>query len=415
MNLRFFNKETLLKINNNLRIRGNIFKKMSLPKVILKLGKEKSIQRRHPWIFSGAVYGVSREINDGEMVDVVDSKNNHLGTGYFSDKGSIVVRILTFGDETFSENFWKNKLQSAWYLRSQILDLEVTNAFRVIHGEGDGIPGLIIDYYYKNWVIQAHSTGVFLQMEQIAEAIKSNFPDYCETIYCKSSGTLPNTGTDYFLFGNKAEAVAKENNILFSVNWVEGQKTGFFLDQRENRKLLGEFSKGKKVLNTFCYTGGFSIYAMNAGAELVTSVDISQKAVDLAASNMELNFPNANHKAVADDVFNFMKEHTQQYDVIVLDPPAFAKSIKSKHTATQAYKRLNIAGLKALAPNGILFTFSCSQVIDDVLFYNTVAAAAIETGRNIRVLHKLEQGPDHPTNIYHPEGHYLKGLVLFVE
>ena len=385
------------------------------PKVILKSGKEKSIQRRHPWIFSGAVYGVSREINDGEMVDVVDSKNNHLGTGYFSDKGSIVVRILTFGDETFSDNFWKEKLQSAWYLRTQILDFEVTNAFRVIHGEGDGISGLIIDYYDKNWVIQAHSTGVFLQMEQIAEAIKSNFSDYCETIYCKSSGTLPNTGTDYFLFGNKVEAVAKENNILFSVNWVEGQKTGFFLDQRENRKLLGEFSKGKKVLNTFCYTGGFSIYAMSAGAELVTSVDISQKAVDLAASNMELNFPNANHKAVADDVFNFMKENHQIYDVIVLDPPAFAKSIKSKHTATQAYKRLNIAGLKALAPNGILFTFSCSQVIDDVLFYNTVAAAAIETGRNIRVLHKLEQGPDHPTNIYHPEGHYLKGLVLFVE
>ena len=385
------------------------------PKVILKSGKEKSIQRRHPWIFSGAVYGVSRELNDGEMVDVVDSKNIHLGTGYFSDKGSIVVRILTFGEEPFSDTFWKDKLQSAWYLRTQLLDFEVTNAFRVIHGEGDGIPGLIIDYYDKNWVIQAHSTGIFLQMEQIAEAIKANFPAHCETIYCKSSGTLPNTGTDYFLVGTKAETVAKENNILFSVNWVEGQKTGFFLDQRENRKLLGQFSKGKKVLNTFCYTGGFSIYAMSAGAELVTSVDISQKAVDLAASNMELNFPNANHKAVADDVFNFMKENHQIYDVIVLDPPAFAKSIKSKHTATQAYKRLNIAGLKALAPNGILFTFSCSQVIDDVLFYNTVAAAAIETGRNIRVLHKLEQGPDHPTNIYHPEGHYLKGLVLFVE
>jgi 23S rRNA (cytosine1962-C5)-methyltransferase len=388
---------------------------MSLPKVILKSGKEKSIQRRHPWVFSGAVYGVTQELQDGEMVDIVDSKNQHLGTGYFSDKGSIVVRILTFGDEVFSKNFWKDKLQSAWYLRTQLLDFEVTNAFRVIHGEGDGIPGLIIDYYNKNWVIQAHSTGVFLQMEDIANAIKANFTDFCETIYCKSSGTLPSTGTDYFLFGNKTETVAKENNILFSVNWVEGQKTGFFLDQRENRKLLGEFSKGKKVLNTFCYTGGFSIYAMNAGAELVTSVDISQKAVDLAASNMELNFPKANHTAVADDVFNFMREHTQQYDVIVLDPPAFAKSIKSKHTATQAYKRLNIAGLKALAPNGILFTFSCSQVIDDVLFYNTVAAAAIESGRNIRVLHKLGQGPDHPTNIYHPEGHYLKGLVLFVE
>ncbi len=254
-----------------------------------------------------------------------------------------------------------------------------------------------------------------MQLEKISEAIQTNFPEDCETIYCKSAATLPNTGADYFLLGNIAETIAKENNILFSVNWVEGQKTGFFLDQRENRKLLGEFSKGKKVLNTFCYTGGFSIYAMSAGAELVTSVDISQKAVDLAASNMEINFPNANHTAVADDVFNFMREHNQQYDVIVLDPPAFAKSIKSKHTATQAYKRLNIAGLKALAPNGILFTFSCSQVIDDVLFYNTVAAAAIESGRNIRVLHKLGQGPDHPTNIYHPEGHYLKGLVLFVE
>jgi 23S rRNA (cytosine1962-C5)-methyltransferase len=388
---------------------------MSFPKVILKKGKEKSIQRRHPWVFSGAVYAVTQELNDGEMVDVVDSENNHLGTGYFSDKGSIVVRILTFGTEVFSETFWKDKLQSAWYLRTQLLDFEVTNAFRVIHGEGDGISGLIIDYYDKNWVIQAHSTGVFLQMKEIAKAIQSNFPNHCDTIYCKSAGTLPNTGTDYFLLGTKADTLAKENNILFSVNWVEGQKTGFFLDQRENRKLLGEFSKGKKVLNTFCYTGGFSIYAMNAGAELVTSVDISQKAVDLAASNMELNFPKTNHTAVADDVFNFMREHTQQYDVIVLDPPAFAKSIKSKHTATQAYKRLNIAGLKALAPNGILFTFSCSQVIDDVLFYNTVAAAAIESGRNIRVLHKLGQGPDHPTNIYHPEGHYLKGLVLFVE
>lgn len=391
------------------------FRNKMRAKVILKSGKEKSIQRRHPWVFSGAVYGVTQELNDGDLVDVVDAQNQHLGTGYFSDKGSIVVRLLTFGDEIFSDNFWKEKLQSAWNLRLKLLDIEETNAFRVIHGEGDGIPGLIIDYYNKNWVIQAHSTGIFLQMEKIAKAIQTNFSEYCETIYCKSSGTLPNTGTDYFLFGDNSETVAKENNILFSVNWVEGQKTGFFLDQRDNRKLLGEFSKDKKVLNTFCYTGGFSIYAMSAGAELVTSVDISQKAVDLAASNMELNFPNANHKAVADDVFNFMKENHQIYDVIVLDPPAFAKSIKSKHTATQAYKRLNIAGLKALAPNGILFTFSCSQVIDDVLFYNTVAAAAIETGRNIRVLHKLEQGPDHPTNIYHPEGHYLKGLILFVE
>lgn len=391
------------------------FYNMSYPKIILKKGKEKSILRRHPWVFSGAIYGVSREIEDGEMVDVIDHKNAHLGTGFFSDRGSIVVRILTFNDETFDSSFWKKRITSAWELRLKLLNLDQTNAFRVIHGEGDGTPGLIIDYYNKNWVIQAHSYGIYLQMEALTEAIKTSLPNFCETIYCKSSGTLPNTGKDFFLFGNQSECIAKENGIQFHVNWVEGQKTGFFLDQRDNRKLLGTFSKDKKVLNTFCYTGGFSIYAMSAGANLVTSVDISQKAVDLAEKNMQLNFPDANHTAVASDVFEFMKEHSKQYDVIVLDPPAFAKNIKSKHTATQAYKRLNIAGIKALAPNGVLFTFSCSQVIDDILFYNTVAAAAIETGRNIRVLHKLNQGPDHPTNIYHPEGHYLKGLVLFVE
>lgn len=388
---------------------------MSYPKVILKPGKEKSVQRRHPWVFSGAVYGVSQELKDGEMVNVVDSKDNHLGTGYFSDRGSIVVRILTFGIEVFDENFWAGKLKSAWELRLKLLPLEQTNAFRLIHGEGDGIPGLIIDYYDKIWVLQAHSSGIFQEIEKISEAIKQNFPDYCETIYCKSSGTLPQTGRDFFLYGDKPETVAKENNILFSVNWVEGQKTGFFLDQRDNRKLLAQYAKGKRVLNTFCYTGGFSVYAMSAGAELVTSVDISEKAVALAEKNMELNFDDCNHQAVASDVFTYMKEHTQLYDLIVLDPPAFAKSIKSKHTATQAYKRLNIAGLKALAPKGMLFTFSCSQVIDEVLFYNTVAAAAIESGRSIRVLHKLTQGPDHPVNMYHPEGAYLKGLVLYVE
>jgi len=391
------------------------YETMSYPKVILKPGKEKSVQRRHPWVFSGAVYGVSQELNDGEMVDVVDSKNTHLATGYFSDRGSIVVRILTFGDEAFTENFWSDRLKGAWELRMKLLDLKETNAFRLIHGEGDGIPGLIIDYYDKNWVLQAHSSGIFQEIEKIADAIKQNFADYCETIYCKSSGTLPQTGRDFFLFGDKPEIIAKENNILFAVNWVEGQKTGFFLDQRDNRKLLGHYAKGKRVLNTFCYTGGFSVYAMSAGAQLVTSVDISEKAVALAEKNMELNHDDCNHEAVASDVFAFMKEHTQQYDLIVLDPPAFAKSIKSKHTATQAYKRLNIAGMKALAPKGILFTFSCSQVIDDVLFYNTVAAAAIESGRNIRVLHKLTQGPDHPVNMYHPEGAYLKGLVLYVE
>lgn len=388
---------------------------MDYAKVILKPGKERSLLRKHPWIFSGAVYGVSQQVNDGELVQVTNSTGEVLGTGFFSDRGSIVVRVIQFGTEELAPTFWKDKLTSAWNLRSKILDFNYTNAFRVIHGEGDNVPGLIIDFYNNNWIIQAHSSGIFYQLKQITEAIKTTFPDFCETIYCKSRTTLPNTGTDYHLYGTNTETIAKENGISYSVNWVEGQKTGFFLDQRDNRLLLKEFSKGKKVLNTFCYTGGFSVYAMAGGAKLVTSVDISQKAVDLAAKNMDLNFPESNHEAVAADVFDYMKENNAKYDLIVLDPPAFAKSIKSKHAATQAYKRLNIAGFKALAPNSILFTFSCSQVIDDVLFYNTVAAAAIESGRIIRVLHKLTQGPDHPVNIYHPEGSYLKGLVLYVE
>lgn len=388
---------------------------MSYAKVILKQGKERSIERKHPWVFSGAVFGISQEVTDGEMVDVTSQDGKHLGTGYFSDKGSIVVRLLTFGEEVFDQTFWKNKIKAAWYLRTQLFDFEQTNAFRVIHGEGDGISGLIIDFYNNNWIIQAHSTGIYIQLKEIAAAIQELFPDQCASIYCKSSSSLPKIGTDFFLFGNTVHTVAKENGVLFHVNWMEGQKTGFFLDQRDNRALLGHYARGKKVLNTFCYTGGFSAYAGRSGAELVTSVDISEKAVALAQHNMELNGLVENHQAVASDVFEFMKENKANYDVIVLDPPAFAKSIKNKHTATQAYKRLNIAGFKALAPNGILFTFSCSQVIDDVLFYNTVAAAAIESGRTIRVLHKLTQGPDHPVNIYHPEGAYLKGLVLFVE
>lgn len=388
---------------------------MEFEKVILKQGKEKSVLRKHPWIFSGAVYGVSSELEDGQMVDVTTYNGTHLATGFYSNKGSIAIRVLTFADEVFKDDFWKNKLQAAWQLRQNLLNSSETNAFRLIHGEGDGIPGLIIDFYNNNFVIQAHSSGIYFNIRKIADAIKECFPNFCETIYCKSAQTLPNTGTDFHLFGTNNETIAKENNIQFHVNWVEGQKTGFFLDQRENRKLLQRYSHGKKVLNTFCYTGGFSIYAMQAGASLVTSVDISEKAVKLAAQNMDLNFTNSNHQAIASDVFEFLKENKNKYEVIVLDPPAFAKNIKSKHTATQAYKRLNIAGLKTISKGGFLFTFSCSQVIDDVLFYNTIAAAAIEAGRKVRVLHKLSQGPDHPVNMFHPEGSYLKGLVLYIE
>lgn len=388
---------------------------MEFAKVILNKGKEKSVLRNHPWIFSGAVYGVSEELEDGQMVQVTDFTGTPLATGFYSDKGSIAVRVLAFGNEVYDDSFWQNRLKAAWELRTKLFSFEDTNAFRLIHGEGDGIPGLIIDYYNKTFVIQAHSTGIYLKVREIADALQAAFPEYCETVYCKSAQTLPKTGTDFHLIGSANETIAKENNIQFHVNWVEGQKTGFFLDQRENRDLLKRYSAGKKVLNTFCYTGGFSIYAMSAGAQLVTSVDISEKAVKLADENMQLNFPGSNHQAVADDVFNFLKENKNLYDVIVLDPPAFAKNIKSKHTATQAYKRLNIAGLKTITKGGFLFTFSCSQVIDDVLFYNTVSAAAIESGRKVRVLHKLSQGPDHPVNMFHPEGSYLKGLVLYIE
>jgi len=388
---------------------------MEFAKVILKQGKEKSVLRKHPWIFSGAVYGVSEELQDGQTVNITDYNDKHLATGFYSDKGSIAIRVLTFAEEVYDEHFWENRLKAAWKLRMDLFNMNDTNAFRLIHGEGDGIPGLIIDFYNKNFVIQAHSSGIYFNIQKISEAIQKCFPDHCETIYCKSSQSLPKTGTDFHLFGTATKTIAKENNILFHVNWIEGQKTGFFLDQCINRELLKYYAKGKKVLNTFCYTGGFSVYAMSGGAELVTSVDISEKAVNLAAENMELNFPHSNHNAIASDVFDFLKQNKNLYDVIVLDPPAFAKNIKSKHTATQAYKRLNVAGLKTITKGGILFTFSCSQVIDDVLFYNTVAAAAIESGRKVRVLHKLSQGPDHPVNMFHPEGSYLKGLVLYIE
>jgi len=384
------------------------------PKVILKKGKEKSVLRQHPWVFSGAVYGVTESLSDGAWVQVVDADNQVLGCGYFSDRGSITVRMLHFGASPIAPDFWRQKLEAAWQMRMTCINLDHTNAFRVVHGEGDGMPGLIIDYYNQHWVLQAHAQGILEALPHIAQAIEQAFPEHCTGIYAKNSGTLPGS-QDRFYKGDTPETLALENGLQFKVNWVEGQKTGFFLDQRDNRKLLGQYAQGRKVLNTFCYTGGFSVYAAQAGAKLVTSVDISSKAVDLAADNMTLNFPVAPHHTVASDVFEFMRTHAQQYDLIVLDPPAFAKSIKSKHTATQAYKRLNIAGLKALAPKGILFTFSCSQVIDDVLFYNTIAAAALEGGRSVRVLHKLSQGPDHPTHMSHPEGHYLKGLVLYVE
>ena len=379
-------------------------------KIILKPGREAAVLRRHPWVFSG---GIARKdkLDNGAWVEVMDSKESTLGFGHYQD-GSIMVRIVAFG-AILSPTVYTDKLKLAFQLRLKAGIMQAgTTCYRLVHGEGDGLPGLIIDFYHQVAVIQAHSEGMHLDRHLIAEGLKSILGATLNAIYYKNT----NAHAGEYLFGAALTPIAvKEHGHSFLVDWEAGQKTGFFLDQRENRNLLRQYVAGKRVLNTFCYTGGFSVYALNGDAALVHSVDASAQAIDICRKNLELNSYDSNtHTCFVADTFDFLKQ-ADHYDVIVLDPPAFAKSIKSKHTATQAYKRLNIAGLKALAPNGILFTFSCSQVIDDVLFYNTVAAAAIETGRNIRVLHKLEQGPDHPTNIYHPEGHYLKGLVLFVE
>jgi 23S rRNA (cytosine1962-C5)-methyltransferase len=389
-------------------------------KVILKKGKEISIQRYHPWIFSGAIQTLEGSVTDGCWVEVIDYKNRTLGYGHYQH-GSIAVRMLTFQSETPSENFWVQKLASALLLRrSAGLPDQTTNAFRLIHGEGDGLPGLIADYYAGVVVLQAHDAGMHVDRHAIAEALEEIFRNDLTAVYYKSQGTLPgkmrDTGTDEYLFGAAAgEHMILENGNKFYVDWQTGQKTGFFLDQRENRKLLGAFSKGKKVLNTFCYTGGFSIYGLAAGAALMHSVDSSQKAIDLTRKNIALNnFDPDTHGCFATDTFDFLKDKQNEYDVIVLDPPAFAKHRDARHQAVRGYQRLNVEAMRAIKPGGILFTFSCSQVVDRQLFYDTIVSAAIQAERQISVLHHLSQPADHPVSIFHPEGEYLKGLVLFV-
>lgn len=389
-------------------------------KVILKKGKEISIQRYHPWIFSGAIQTLEGTATDGCWVEVIDYKNRTLGYGHYQH-GSIAVRMLTFQPETPSENFWIQKLANALLLRrSAGLPDQTTNAFRLIHGEGDGLPGLIADYYAGVIVLQAHDAGMHVDRVAITEALKEIFRNDLTAVYYKSQGTLPgkmrDTGIDEYLFGATAgEHMILENGNKFYVDWQAGQKTGFFLDQRENRKLLGAFSKGKKVLNTFCYTGGFSIYGLTAGAALMHSVDSSQKAIDLTRKNIALNnFDPGIHECFATDTFDFLKDKQNEYDVIVLDPPAFAKHRDARHQAVRGYQRLNVEAMRAIRPAGILFTFSCSQVVDRQLFYDTIVSAAIQAQRQISVLHHLSQPADHPVSIFHPEGEYLKGLVLFV-
>jgi 23S rRNA (cytosine1962-C5)-methyltransferase len=389
--------------------------------VHLAKGKEHSIERFHPWIFSGAISKMEGDVVDGGWVEVKSHKGKTLGFGHYQN-GSIAVRVLQFGTEQLPENFWQRRFNEALQLRkSSSLPSDITTCFRLIHGEGDGLPGLIIDYYEGVAIVQAHSVGMHEDRNQIAVALKDVFPESLKAVFYKSHSTLPgkmrDKSADEYLEGMGAVPhVVMEYGNKFLVDWEEGQKTGFFLDQRENRKLLSMFSKDKKILNTFCYTGGFSVYALAAGAELVHSVDSSEKAIDLTKKNIELNGFNSNiHKCFAEDTFDFLKDKADYYDVIILDPPAFAKHRDARHQAVKGYQRLNTEAMRTIKRGGIIFTFSCSQVVDRKLFYDTVVSAAIQAGRQIKVLHHLSQPADHPVSIFHPEGEYLKGLVLYVE
>jgi 23S rRNA (cytosine1962-C5)-methyltransferase len=390
-------------------------------KIVLKKGKEFSIQRFHPWIFSGAIQSMDGPVTDGSWIEVQNFKGETLGFGHYQN-GSIAARILSFGPNAPSSTFWMQRFYQARNLRkSSSLPAEHTNAYRLIHAEGDGLPGLVIDYYDGVAVVQAHSIGMHLDRQNIAEGLKDIYDGELKAIYYKSHGTLPgkvrDENTEEYLLGmGVVPHIVQEYGNKFYVDWEEGQKTGFFLDQRENRKLLGDFSKDKKVLNTFCYTGGFSVYALQRGATVVHSVDASQKAIDLTRRNLELNGFNTNiHKCFAEDTFDFLKDKNDIYDVIILDPPAFAKHRDARHQAVKGYSRLNTEAMQKIKAGGILFTFSCSQVVDRQLFYDTIVSAAIHAGRQIKVLHHLSQPADHPVSIFHPEGEYLKGLVLYVE
>ncbi len=393
----------------------------SKPTVVLHAGKELPVKRFHPWVFSGAIAQIIGEPTDGAVVDVVDFGYQFLATGHYHE-GSIAVKVFSFTQTTADEAFWFTKIHQAYQVRT-LIDFEQTNCFRLIHGEGDGCPGLIIDMYNGVAVLQAHSIGMHLERAKIAHAIQQVFGETLLAIYDKSVETLPpqyaSTVQNGYLWGKcEVPHPAKENAHTFLINWETGQKTGFFLDQRDNRALLARYAKGRKVLNSFCYSGGFSIYALSAGATLVHSVDVSQKAIDLVNQNVAANFgqnTSLTHEAYAEDVMKYLKANDQFYDLIVLDPPAYAKSLDARHRAVQGYKRLNAEGFRRLAKGGILFTFSCSQVVDRELFYNTVVSAALEAGRQVRVLHHLTQPSDHPVNFFHPEGSYLKGLVLYVE
>lgn len=394
---------------------------MAYKRVYLKAGKEESLQRFHPWIFSGAIHHFDGEPEEGEVVDIYTSKKEFIALGHFQ-VGSIAVRVLSFKQEEVNPEFWVRKFEVAYALRKSIglAENPTNNTFRLVHGEGDNLPGLIIDVYAKTAVMQAHSVGMHVYRMDIANALSKVLGDAIENIYYKSETTLPfkaDLGQENgFIKGGSTDNIAQEYGLKFHVDWLKGQKTGFFVDQRENRALLERYAKGRSVLNMFCYTGGFSFYAMRGGASLVHSVDSSAKAIDLTNKNVELNFPDdSRHTAYADDAFKYLDRMGDQYDLIILDPPAFAKHRDALRNALQGYRKLNAKAFEKIKPGGILFTFSCSQVVTKDNFRTAVFTAAAMSGRSVRILHQLTQPADHPVNIYHPEGEYLKGLVLYVE
>lgn len=392
-----------------------------MKKIILKSGKDKSLFRYHPWVFSGAISKMDQDIVEGDLVHVYNTEHRFLAQGHYQI-GSIAVRVISFREEEVNDQFWIAKIASAYAMRVAIglAERSDNNVFRLIHGEGDDLPGLVVDFYAGVAVVQFHSVGMYLVREQIANALKVVLGDRLTAIYDKSEGTLPYkaaiTPQNGYLYGNADNFVALENGLKFNVDWLEGQKTGFFIDQRENRSLLEQYSRHKEVLNMFCYTGGFSFYAMRGGAKVVHSVDVSARAIELTKRNVELNFPDdSRHEAYAEEAFKFLEGARNKYDLIVLDPPAFAKHQNVLNNAIQGYKKLNRKGIEVIKPGGIIFTFSCSQVMTKELFRQTVFTAAANTGRKVRILHQLTQPADHPVSIYHPEGEYLKGLVLYVE
>ena len=384
--------------------------------VVLKKGREGSVKRFHPWIFSGAIQSIEGSPEEGDWVKLIDNWKNVLGFGHYQI-GTITVRVISFLLETPSEELWSAKISTAFQQRILTgVATQHTNAYRLIHGEGDGLPGLIVDFYNGVAVMQAHSLGMHKDRMVIAKALKEALGNSLTAVYYKSQSTLTGKNENEYLLGMApVPHVVQEHDNKFYVDWEEGQKTGFFLDQRENRKRVGELSRNKKVLNTFCYTGGFSVYALMGGANLVHSVDASERAVDLTNKNIELNgFRAEEHPSFVKDTFDYLKDKKDVYDMIILDPPAFAKHKEAKHQAMKGYQRLNVEAMRMVKSQGIIFTFSCSQVVDRQLFYDTVVSAAIQAGREIKVLHHLSQPADHPVSIYHPEGEYLKGLALYV-